>query len=107
VLFAWTTLSGGLTAAGAPDWLQAIAKGLGSGVQAVATFIPIIARLFLFFSFLEDCGYMARAAFGVDMSYMGDVGAAAAKLEVSSRVFEAMQTRFDGAVCSSCSRHRA
>jgi ferrous iron transport protein B len=31
------------------------------------------------------------------MSYIGDVGAAAAKLEVNSRVFGAMRTLFDGA----------
>ena len=59
-------LGDGLAAAGAPDWLQAIAKGLGSGVQTVSIFIPIIACLFLFLSFLEDCGYMARAAFVMD-----------------------------------------
>ena len=59
-------LGDGLAAIGAPDWLQAIGKGLGSGVQTVATFIPIIACLFLFLSFLEDCGYMARAAFVMD-----------------------------------------
>jgi ferrous iron transport protein B len=59
-------LGDGLAAAGAPDSLQAIAKGLGSGVQTVSTFIPIIACLFLFLSFLEDCGYMARAAFVMD-----------------------------------------
>jgi ferrous iron transport protein B len=59
-------LGDGLAALGAPDWLQAVGKGLGSGVQTVATFIPIIACLFLFLSFLEDCGYMARAAFVMD-----------------------------------------
>ena len=59
-------LGDGLAAMGAPDWLQAIGKGLGSGVQTVSTFIPIIACLFLFLSFLEDCGYMARAAFVMD-----------------------------------------
>jgi ferrous iron transport protein B len=59
-------LGDGLAAISAPAWLQAIAKGLGSGVQTVSTFIPIIACLFLFLSFLEDCGYMARAAFVMD-----------------------------------------
>jgi len=59
-------LGEGLVAAGAPDWFQAIAKGLGRGVQTVATFVPIIACLFLFLSFLEDSGYMARAAFVMD-----------------------------------------
>ncbi len=51
----------------APAWLTAlIAGGVGSGIQTVATFIPIIACLYLFLSFLEDCGYMARAAFVMD-----------------------------------------
>ena len=56
----------GLAAIGAPEWLQAIAKGLGSGIQTLSTFIPIIACLFLFLSVLEDSGYMARAAFVMD-----------------------------------------
>lgn len=55
-----------LTLAGAPDWLIAVGKGLGSGIQTVSTFVPIIACLFLFLSFLEDSGYMARAAFVMD-----------------------------------------
>lgn len=56
----------GLVAIGTPEWLQAVVKGLGSGIQTVATFVPIIACLFLFLSFLEDSGYMARAAFVMD-----------------------------------------
>ncbi|MCA1908900.1 MAG: Fe(2+) transporter permease subunit FeoB [Magnetospirillum sp.] len=55
-----------LTAIGLPEGLVVIAKGFGSGVQTVSTFIPIIACLFLFLSFLEDSGYMARAAFVMD-----------------------------------------
>jgi ferrous iron transport protein B len=55
-----------LAALGTPEWLAAILKGIGSGIQTVATFIPIIACLFLFLSFLEDSGYMARAAFVMD-----------------------------------------
>jgi len=51
---------------GAPDLVIALAKGLGSGIQTVATFVPVIACLFLFLSFLEDSGYMARAAFVMD-----------------------------------------
>jgi ferrous iron transport protein B len=51
----------------APEWLIAlVAGGVGSGIQTVATFIPVIACLYLFLSFLEDCGYMARAAFVMD-----------------------------------------
>lgn len=52
---------------GAPTWLRVIvADGLGGGLQVVATFIPIIGFLYLFLSFLEDTGYMMRAAFVVD-----------------------------------------
>ncbi len=52
---------------GAPEWLNVfLANGIGAGIQTVATFIPIIAGLYLFLSFLEDSGYMARAAFVMD-----------------------------------------
>ncbi|HNQ03297.1 MAG TPA: Fe(2+) transporter permease subunit FeoB [Thiobacillaceae bacterium] len=51
----------------APEWLTvALAKGIGGGMQTVATFIPIIGFLYLFLSALEDSGYMARAAFVMD-----------------------------------------
>ena len=50
-----------------PDWLNAIlANGLGTGINTVISFIPIIGGMFLFLSLLEDSGYMARAAFVVD-----------------------------------------
>jgi len=56
-----------LSSLGFPDWLRVIlADGVGGGVQIVATFIPIIAALYLFLSVLEDSGYMARAAFVMD-----------------------------------------
>jgi ferrous iron transport protein B len=50
-----------------------LASGLGGGIQVVATFIPIIGFLYLFLSFLEDSGYMARAAFVMDrfMRFIG------------------------------------
>jgi ferrous iron transport protein B len=52
---------------GLPEWLSAfLADGVGGGVQLVGTFVPVIACLFLFLSFLEDSGYMGRAAFIVD-----------------------------------------
>ena len=52
---------------GAPDWLRVLlADGVGGGLQTVATFVPVIAALFLFLSALEDSGYMARAAFVMD-----------------------------------------
>ena len=50
-----------------PEWLQVlITKGVGGGIQVVATFIPIVGFLFLFLSALEDSGYMSRAAFVMD-----------------------------------------
>jgi len=55
--------------AGLPDWVRVfLADGVGGGVQIVATFIPIIAALYVFLSILEDSGYMARAAFVMDRS---------------------------------------
>lgn len=56
-----------LTGLGVPEWLNVmLAKGIGGGIQTVATFIPVIAFLYLFLSVLEDSGYMARAAFVMD-----------------------------------------
>ena len=56
-----------LASLGSPLWLTTIvANGIGGGIQTISTFIPIIACLFLFLSFLEDSGYMARAAFVMD-----------------------------------------
>ncbi len=50
-----------------PIWLvTVIADGIGGGIQTVATFIPIIACLYLFMAILESSGYMARAAFVLD-----------------------------------------
>ena len=63
-----------LTGLGAPDWLRVLlADGAGGGVQVVATFIPVIASLYLFLSALEDSGYMARAAFVMDR-FMRSIG---------------------------------
>jgi len=42
------------------------ADGIGQGIQTVSTFIPPIFFIFLCLSFLEDSGYMARAAFVMD-----------------------------------------
>ncbi len=50
-----------------PDWAVAIlAEGIGGGIQTVSTFIPPIFFIFLCLSFLEDSGYMSRAAFVMD-----------------------------------------
>lgn len=52
---------------GLPTWLIAIlANGIGKGINTTITFVPVIGAMFLFLSFLEDSGYMARAAFVVD-----------------------------------------
>ena len=69
------------------DWLGALAQklippgdlnsllvnGVIAGVGAVLVFLPQILLLFLFIGFLEDTGYMARAAFLMDrlMSKVG------------------------------------
>lgn len=51
----------------APDWVRVIlSDGIGSGIQTVSTFIPVIAAMFFALSFLEDSGYLARAAMVVD-----------------------------------------
>lgn len=56
-----------LSSLAAPEWLiTLLADGLGGGLQVVATFIPIIAALYLFLTVLEESGYMARAAFVMD-----------------------------------------
>jgi ferrous iron transport protein B len=63
-----------LSAIGLPVALVTLlADGMGGGIQVVATFIPIIGFLYLFLSFLEDSGYMARAAFVMDrfMRFIG------------------------------------
>lgn len=67
-----------LTAIHTPAWLIAVLAGIGGGIQTMATFIPPIAFMFLFLSFLEDSGYMARAAFVMDrfMRFIGLPGKA-------------------------------
>ncbi len=68
-----------LTPLGTPEWLVTLlASGLGGSIQTMATFIPPIGFMFLFLSFLEDSGYMARAAFVMDraMRYLGLPGKA-------------------------------
>jgi ferrous iron transport protein B len=65
------------------DWIQTwmsegalrslIVKGLIGGVGSVVIFLPQIMILFFFIAVLEDCGYMARAAYLMDklMSRVG------------------------------------
>jgi ferrous iron transport protein B len=56
-----------------PAWLLTLIEGAGLGLQTVATFIPVIACLFIGLSILESSGYLARAAFVVD-SVMQKIG---------------------------------
>jgi ferrous iron transport protein B len=55
------------------DLNSLLADGIIAGVGAVIVFLPQILLLFLFIGFLEDTGYMARAAFLMDrlMSKVG------------------------------------
>ncbi|HNQ19317.1 MAG TPA: ferrous iron transport protein B [Smithellaceae bacterium] len=50
-----------------PDWMQGlIIDGIIGGVGSVLTFLPILLIFFAIMAFLEDVGYMARAAFVMD-----------------------------------------
>lgn len=52
---------------GSKPWVNAfVIDGVLSGLFAVLGFVPQILILFLFFSILEDSGYMARVAFILD-----------------------------------------
>lgn len=58
---------GVLAVAGTAPWVEALlVDGVIAGVGGVLTFLPQIAILFIFLSFLEDSGYMSRAAFIMD-----------------------------------------
>ncbi len=48
-----------------------INDGIVGGVCTVLGFVPVIAIVFLFLAFLEDCGYMARVAFIMDRIFRG------------------------------------
>ena len=52
---------------GAAEWaVGLVGDGILGGIFAVLGFLPQILTLFLFFSLLEDSGYMARIAFVLD-----------------------------------------
>lgn len=72
--FISTGMTGLLTAADASPWLiSLIVDGIIAGVGGILTFLPNIFILFLALAFLEDSGYMARAAYVMD-SLMGRLG---------------------------------
>ncbi len=85
-IYAWSTpimdaVDSAIGAGGAlvSAWLPAgplqslIVDGAIAGVGAVLVFLPQIVVLFLFLAVMEDCGYMARAAFLLDR-WMGLIG---------------------------------
>ena len=49
-----------------PVLISLVCDGIIAGVGGVLSFLPQIALLFFFLSFLEDSGYMSRAAFIMD-----------------------------------------
>lgn len=60
-------ISGYVESAIAPGILRSLlVDGIIAGVGAVIVFLPVILMLFFFIALLEDCGYMARAAFVMD-----------------------------------------
>ena len=62
--FGWL---GGYASGVSPEWVGSLlADGIISGVGSVLVFIPPIFLLFIAIAILEDCGYMARAAFVMD-----------------------------------------
>lgn len=60
-------VAGAIEGAMAPGAFRSLLiDGVVAGVGGVLIFVPQIALLFLFIAILEDCGYMARAAFLMD-----------------------------------------
>jgi ferrous iron transport protein B len=66
---------GGVAAAALPDSMleSLVVDGVIAGVGSVIVFLPQILILFMFIIFMEDTGYLARAAFLVDRA-MRSVG---------------------------------
>ncbi len=65
--FVFGGLSDLIAGAGLSGWATGlICDGIFGGLSAVLSFLPQILILFLFFSILEDSGYMARIAFILD-----------------------------------------
>ncbi len=68
----WTLA--GLLALHTPPWLiSLIVDGAIAGVGSVLTFIPSLMVMFFALAFMEDSGYLARAAFVMDkaMAFLG------------------------------------
>lgn len=67
-----------------------LVDGVIAGVGSVIVFLPVIVLLFFFIALLEDCGYMARAAFVMDKSMT--------KLGLSGKSFLPLMSSFACAV---------
>lgn len=68
------TVWAGRALAGAPPWLSGlVVDGVLGGVGTVLTFLPILVIFFATMGFMEDVGYMARAAYVMDR-FMHAVG---------------------------------
>ena len=53
-------------------WVESLlADGVIAGVGAVLVFVPVLFSLYIALAFLEDSGYMARAAFVMDRAMRG------------------------------------
>lgn len=62
-----TAIGDAMAAGGVADWATGlVVDGIFGGLFAIISFLPQILLLFLFFSILEDTGYMARVAFILD-----------------------------------------
>ena len=60
-------IGAGLEKMGVGETVASLVKdGAWGGVATVLGFVPVITIVFLFLSFLEGCGYMARVAFIMD-----------------------------------------
>lgn len=80
-----TLAASGLSSA--PGWVSGfLVDGVLAGVFSVLSFVPQILLLFLFFSILEDSGYMARIAFILDRIFR--------KIGLSGRAFLPMVMGF-------------
>lgn len=67
-LFGW--LGGLVEGSSMSPWaVGLINDGILEGIASVLSFLPCILTLFLFFSILEDSGYMARIAFILDRMF--------------------------------------
>ncbi len=67
-LFGW--IQGLIEGSGMEAWAVGLLNnGIIEGLGAVLSFLPPILTLFLFFSILEDSGYMARIAFILDRMF--------------------------------------